>query len=572
MKIPDRKRLIELAGERVFSRGEEYFAWRRIHALASDGEKIAAFVYGGRRYRVTIKVEGEAVVHECDCPEGTSGRFCKHCVAVCLGWQEAGPNGEPSSVNLQDVRGYLGNLPAEDLARLVSDEALRNAEFRERLYLRMARAGGKKPDTAEYRRLIEFVSQTAASECDAETFCAVLGDVESSLNNLLMAGYAEEAASLIEEAPVFCLPQQTEAGERLIAALLSIHQRSCLQLSIAAESLAARLLRWQVSAPANGLGDVVQRYTDLLGLRGRKEYARLVRSEWDRLRSNGDAVKPDQRPKFERLTELLEQWAEFQGDADLLIAVKSYRLDDASDYLAIARLCKRKGREEAAMQWAVRGKNIFQANESEELYEFLAAEYEARGERRKALEILFELFSERPSLDCYQRMAAYARQIGEWNHWRGRALSAARRNNTAPIPRLRSSRASAPDRSALVSILIWEDDIQAALQEARKGECNDYLWQELAKRLASANPDEALNIYKRLVTKYAGGKNGYSYQRAIDVIRRAGHLMKKQKRRDEFLDYVKTLRQKYRYQHSLAKLLDRLLAKHSQRRVFRSES
>lgn len=42
--------------------------------------------------------------------------------------------------------------------------------------------------------------------------------------------------------------------------------------------------------------------------------------------------------------------------------------------------------------------------------------------------------------------------------------------------------------------------------------------------------------------------------------------MKKQKRRDEFLDYVKSLRRKHRSQHSLAKLLDRLLARHTQRR------
>jgi uncharacterized Zn finger protein len=140
---------------------------------------------------VTIKFDGKAVIHECDCPEGESARFCKHCVAVCLQLQEAGPEAEPPSVALQDVRGYLANLPAEELAQMVLDEASGNAEFRERLYLRMARTIGKKPDTTEYRRLIEFAAQVAGPECDAPLFSAVLSDVSSSLNNLLKSGYCQ---------------------------------------------------------------------------------------------------------------------------------------------------------------------------------------------------------------------------------------------------------------------------------------------------------------------------------------------------------------------------------------------
>jgi len=76
------------------------------------------------------------------------------------------------------------------------------------------------------------------------------------------------------------------------------------------------------------------------------------------------------------------------------------------------------------------------------------------------------------------------------------------------------------------------------------------------------------------VAKYAGCKNSYAYQHAIELLRRIGSLMKKQKRRDEFLAYVKNLREKHRYQHSFANLLDRLLERHSRKRNgnFRSPS
>ncbi|MGH9769511.1 MAG: SWIM zinc finger family protein [Blastocatellia bacterium] len=563
MKTLDRKLLIELAGARAFKRGEEYFARRRVRALAADGEKITAFVYGGKRYRAAIMVNGEEVGYECDCPEGASARFCKHCVAVGLNWLEDGANGASSSVTWHDVRGYLANLPPEELARLALDEAMRNAEFRERLWLRAARAGGKSPDRDEYRGLLEFASQSATSEENAESFHAVLSDIESSLNNLIEAGYAEDTVSLIEQAPVFNQPRQTEASEKLIAVLLTLHHKSCLQSGIAAEALAERLLRWQLSSLAIGAGEVMRRYADKLGRRGRDAYERLVQSEWDRLRSNGDLIE---RARFTRLAELLEQLAERHGDIDLLIAVRSHRLEDASGYLEIARLCKRKGRKEIALQWALRGKKLFAACEAEGLYEFLAAEYEARGEWKEAIEILFELFSARPTLGCYQRMAACGRQIGEWGLWQERALSVSRRNQFAHTRATRSSRVPSPDLSALVSILLWEDDQEAAWEVARQGGCDDDLWQELAKRMAAKQPDESLRIYKRLVEKYADGKNSYAYEQAIELLRGMGRLMKKQKRRDEFLTYVKSLREKHRNRHSFAKLLDRLLERHSRKR------
>jgi uncharacterized Zn finger protein len=259
----------------------------------------------------------------------------------------------------------------------------------------------------------------------------------------------------------------------------------------------------------------------------------------------------------------LEQLAEHQGDIDLLIAVRSHSLEGASGYLDIVRFCKREGRKELALHWALRGKNLFAACEAEELYEFLAAEYEARGEWNEAIEILFELFSARPTLGCYQRMAERAQQIGEWGFWRERALSVAGRSGSPLENATRSSRASAPDASALVSILLWEGDEEAAWKAAQRGECGADLWEELAKRLAAKQPDESLRVYKRLVAKYADVKNSYAYQRAIELIRRIGSLMKKQKRRDEFLAYVKSLREKHRYQHSFARLLDRLLARHT---------
>jgi uncharacterized Zn finger protein len=86
MKMPDRKELIALAGERVFGRGEEYCAWGRVRAMAAYDGKISALVDGNRSYRVFLRVNCWPMGYDCDCPEGAAGRFCKHCVAVCLAY------------------------------------------------------------------------------------------------------------------------------------------------------------------------------------------------------------------------------------------------------------------------------------------------------------------------------------------------------------------------------------------------------------------------------------------------------------------------------------------------------
>ncbi len=530
--------LIELAGERVFQRGEEYHARRCVHALAADGARISAVVYGGRRYCVALRIAGDSIEYGCDCPEGSRGRFCKHCVAVGLEYLEV-----TESTVKRDLAGWLATLPADDLIGLVMEEALRNEGFKERLLLRVARDRGQRADLSGYRRLVEHAYHVVISESDGGSISDILADVESSLKDLIEEGYAGEATDLIEAAPVFFRVLEAPGVEELAGLLLRLHGESCRRLGLDGKRLAERLLRWQLSSSV----DVVGRYENHLGRRGLREYDRLIRLEWDRFCALVDAGQRDELLRYERLAKIVEQWAEFRGDAELAISVKGRRLSEVSDYLELVRLCRRKGREEEAIEWARRGSEIFQARDAVELYEFLAAEYEGRGEWREALAVLLALFSARPSLEYYRRMAVVARRTGEWEQWRERALSAA------------------PGGSVRVSILIWEGDLQAALREAKSEGCDSSVLMDLAGRLAGSDAAEALNLYRRLVTRYAEGKNVYVYEQAIWVLRRMGRIMKKQDRREEFLDYVKSLRGKYRRRHSLARMLDRLLERHSRR-------
>jgi uncharacterized Zn finger protein len=217
MEIPDRNSLIALAGERVFARGVEYHSWGRVRALAAREGRLSALVDGNNRsYRVFLRIDSWPIGHECECPMGASGSFCKHCVAVCLAFPEAELDSESfDTVTLADVHDFLSRSTNAGLIELMLDEAMRNERFRERLLLRAARASGKRLDLETYRRFLEFAAQAVASTDDAGSPPAVLKEVERSLGNLLEAGYAEEAAALIEEALplIFSRSTQTSAGK-----------------------------------------------------------------------------------------------------------------------------------------------------------------------------------------------------------------------------------------------------------------------------------------------------------------------------------------------------------------------
>lgn len=519
-----------MAGNAVFRRGEEYQARRCVRGLTIEGGRISACVYGSKRYRVVLMPVADKLGHECECPEGERGRFCKHCVAVSL-----------ELLGMEEDTGfeaYLKVQPAEKLIGFLLDELARNEGMRERLHLRMARERGEKADAARYSRMIELAYQMISTDSDEIGTAEILEDLGSSLRNLIESGYAEEATDLIEAAPTFSGRTEIAGGRELEELLIDLHRESCRRAGIVGDRLADRLLRWQLSA--GGAIDSVVDYGHLLGRRGIKEYDRLIRAEW-----HGDQSGAQGN---DRLSEILVEWAQYQGDVELLISVRCGRAQDASDFAEAVRLCRRAGRVDDAVEWARRGIEMFPAREAPDLYEFLAAEYEERGEWGEAGAMLLALFSARPSLEYYRRLEAVARRAGEWDRWRDRALSAA------------------PGGSALVSILILEGDYDSALREARSGACDDEVLKDLAGRIAMTDPEGALDLYRRLVMMYAEGKNGYTYEKLIEVMRRMGRLMKKQNRREEYLEYVKGVREKYRRRYALVKMLDRLLIRHERRR------
>lgn len=78
-------KLQDLAGEKVYTRGLDYYAQNCVKLLFYEPFQAAAEVHGTHPYRVDFNVYGEENLEvDCTCPAMHGWGFCKHAVATAL--------------------------------------------------------------------------------------------------------------------------------------------------------------------------------------------------------------------------------------------------------------------------------------------------------------------------------------------------------------------------------------------------------------------------------------------------------------------------------------------------------
>ena len=135
----DRRMLLELAGERSFERGEDYFDEERVRSLVEFEGMLAATVEGTEDYRVKLMIGSSGLSFSCECPYADEGNFCKHCVAVGLAWlalreaQNVSGEGHGGIAGLSGARAFLEQQDKATLVEMILHEALDNERACERL-------------------------------------------------------------------------------------------------------------------------------------------------------------------------------------------------------------------------------------------------------------------------------------------------------------------------------------------------------------------------------------------------------------------------------------------------------
>jgi hypothetical protein len=85
------RRLRELAGPKVYARGEKYADGGAVRLHEHTRDEAIGEVMGSQPYRVGLKLTSKGLVAECTCPAMSDHGFCKHAVALGLHLIDAPP-------------------------------------------------------------------------------------------------------------------------------------------------------------------------------------------------------------------------------------------------------------------------------------------------------------------------------------------------------------------------------------------------------------------------------------------------------------------------------------------------
>jgi len=141
-----KKKILELAGDVYFKRGQEYFADGCVEDFRQKGDSLGATVLGSALYSVRLWQIRGRINYSCDCPVGSDGEFCKHLVAASLAWLAAADKRGKAApgVTEEDIRASLAVLDKEDLIALIMKHAGVSGEFYDQLMHAAASGRGRR--------------------------------------------------------------------------------------------------------------------------------------------------------------------------------------------------------------------------------------------------------------------------------------------------------------------------------------------------------------------------------------------------------------------------------------------
>jgi uncharacterized Zn finger protein len=567
--------LIELAGERAFERGVDYFEDGHVVGLKESKGTTTARVRGTYYYRVKLWAEDGEVAFDCNCPVGHDDVFCKHCVAVGLAWleqqqQKAGVRRHQTRRNVTDeeIREHLVTQDKASLVELLMNHTEWDSDFRDRLVLTTAQRDGNAPDLAVFRGAIDkairhrdFVHYTQMPE-----YARGIEAVVDSLSDLLKRGHATEARELTEHA----LKQMESAMNGvddsdgfmggILDSLQELHLAACRKAKPEPKALAKFLFGWEIASDWEIFLGAAGAYADVLGKEGLAEYRKLAETKWAKVPPLAPGEKDPERYSGRwRITHIMETLAERTGDVEALVAVKSRDLSLAFGFLEIAQIYKAAGNNQTALEWAERGARAFPAHTDGRLRKFLIDEYHRRGRHDEAITIAWTSFCEHPRLDAYQGLHHSALHAKKWPRWREKALTLLREEVNAQkkqSPKNLWGQSARPDRSDLVEIYLWEGDIENAWTEAKTGSCSNGLWFRLAEARAKDHPEDAIAVYSEQLKPALQLAQQSAYEEAVDILGKIQKLMVQLGKKAEFASLVQSVRAQYKPRRNLMKLLD----------------
>jgi len=565
-----------LAGAQSYQRGLDYFSHGHVESLEETADGVRALVRGNQDYTVSLTADDGVLDYSCDCPVGSDGTFCKHCVAAALAWmnRNAGPatpatRPKAKQLTLADAGKILQGEDKETLARMMLDWAQDDDRLRERLILYAARRSGPDTGAAAVRRAFEkavrvydFVHYREASGW-ARGVDDAIDSVEQLLNDGQAAAVIElcEAALQSLESAIQSVDDSDGHFSVMSGRLQHIHYRACLEARPDPVDLAKRLFQWELHSDFDVFYGAAERYAKILGTKGLKSYRQLADAEWAKVPPRTARHERSEWGQHFRITHIMESLARVSGDIEELVAVMSRDLSSASSYLRIGEVYREAGQHEKALLWAEKGLKAFPDRTDALLREFAAEEYHRRGRHADAMSLIWAEFSERPFLETYKTLEKHAKNAGAWSDWRERALAEIRSRIAKAKEKARSQArprwmAADDDHSVLVEIFLHEGKAEDAWREAVAGGCSEGLWLRLAAKREKEHPGDAAPIYFKYADAGVAATTNGRYEDPVNLLAKAAAVMKRLDCSTEFVRQLEALRTKYKIKRNFIKLVE----------------
>ena len=578
----------DLTDAKTWQRGVAYFNEGRVLSTEYRGGWVHGKVAGSHRYRCKLRGSDAGLDFDCTCPVGCDGTLCKHVVAAALAYlngpEESPEDSSTGQTTLADVQRYLEGLGADALIELVMDHLDQDDEWREVLLRTAALQRPSGVDVDAIKKSITKATRTGSflDYHGAIGFANGLSALCDSLAELIDAGYADDGVGLIEYVLKRCekaLGQMDDSsgcmGE-ILNRLQELHLQACgLAQNLSRTKLAKRLFEWQLSTGYDIFYDAAETYAGILGEQGANKFYALAHQHWSKLPDRGPGAD---RFSFEgdrfKLQSMMESLARAKGDIDELVRIKQKDLSSPYQFLKIAQVYQGADRLDDAIDWAERGIKTFPGEQRDMRVHLLLADLYQQAKRHEdAVQRVWPLYDKRPELETYIHLKHHAEQVRvngrkskkPWKQWRDQALKRLRedieraKQAQSPLcdrPVYRPNRDA--DHSRLVDLFLWEDNAEAAWQEAQAGGCRESLWLKLAEHRESEHPADAIAVYQELVPEHVEKTNARGYQEAMILIRRIHALMPKAKMPEQFPKYQATLRESYKRKRKFVQMLDAL--------------
>ena len=548
----DIRALRDLAGDKVFDRGKAYHRDGQVEILAIDPGWVLARVAGTEDYRTKVTGCGEDIAGECSCPAFEDVGFCKHMVAVALTANAVvvDPDAEGTDA-LSRIREHLRQKGVEALVEMIADLAERDATLFRKLDIAATASGADAMAlTRRLSKAIDTATRTRGFIDYGEVggWAAGVEDVLDALAGLVPAGHAAQALELAEHAidQIETAMEEIDDSDGRCGELLARARDIHIAAARVARPDPVQMARDLFAREMYGEYDTFYRacrvYEDVLGEPGLAEYRRLASDAWASLPPRSARADSSFDGRYGALKDILDFFAERDGDVDARIALRAKDLSSPWSYLQLAEFCLARGRPDEALKRAEEGLWVFEdVQPDERLVAFTAGLLTKAGRNDDAERVLWQAFGKSPSLKLYIQLVAAGGEAA-----RSRAIELLR----AQVAKQPSTLSRHP-ADLLVGVLAHDKGFDAAWAAVRDCGASLSAREALARASEASHPRQALEVYAERIDQLVDGGSNSAYAEAARLLVHMATL----RTSDAQVDHVAALKARFGRKRNFMKLL-----------------